>query len=176
MVEEVVGLQAARPINPRKTAVNPARTLRILVTPMHPWFRTEEYRSPDVTGCARGFCYRAQRLNAPSTGFVVEIEGLRKHFGSVVAVKDLSLRIPRGGVFGLLGPNGSGKTTTIGLMLGLIKPTSGSIRLFGQDVRHSHLPALQRVGAMVESPAFYPDLSGRANLRFFQGKIGRAHV
>jgi ABC-2 type transport system ATP-binding protein len=78
-------------------------------------------------------------------------------------------------VFGLLGPNGSGKTTTIGLMLGLIRPTSGSIRLFGQDVRGSRGDALQRIGAMVESPAFYPGLSGRANLRFFQG-IGQARA
>jgi ABC-type multidrug transport system ATPase subunit len=101
--------------------------------------------------------------------FVVEVEGLRKHFGAIVAVRDLSLRIPRGGVFGLLGPNGSGKTTTIGLLLGLIRPTGGSIRLFGTDVRESHEPALRRIGAMVESPAFYPDLSGRANLRYFQG-------
>jgi ABC-type multidrug transport system ATPase subunit len=84
-------------------------------------------------------------------------------------VHDLTLRIPKGGVFGLLGPNGSGKTTTIGLILGLIKPTGGSIRLFGSDVRTTHLSALKRIGAMVESPAFYPDLSGRANLRFFQG-------
>jgi ABC-2 type transport system ATP-binding protein len=108
-------------------------------------------------------------LNAQSPDFVVEIEGLRKQFGSVVAVQDLALRIPRGGVFGLLGPNGSGKTTTIGLMLGLIRPTRGSIRLFGHDVGESHRSSLHRIGAMVESPAFYPDLSGRANLRFFQG-------
>jgi ABC-2 type transport system ATP-binding protein len=108
-------------------------------------------------------------LNAKSPDFVIEIEGLRKQFGSVTAVSDLSLRIPRGGVFGLLGPNGSGKTTTIGLMLGLIRPTAGSIRLFGQDVSAAHQQALRRIGAMVESPAFYPDLSGRANLRFFQG-------
>lgn len=100
---------------------------------------------------------------------------MRKQFGSVVAVRDLTLRIPRGGVFGLLGPNGSGKTTTIGLILGLIKPTAGSIRLFGEDVRTTHLTALRRIGAMVESPAFYPDLSGRANLRFFQGIGNRSH-
>jgi ABC-2 type transport system ATP-binding protein len=104
-----------------------------------------------------------------SAEFVVEVEGLHKQFGRIVAVRDLSLRIPRGGVFGLLGPNGSGKTTTIGLLLGLIRPTSGSIRLFGTDVREAHEPALRRIGAMVESPAFYPDLSGRANLRYFQG-------
>ncbi|MEO8315451.1 MAG: ABC transporter ATP-binding protein [Pseudomonadota bacterium] len=107
-----------------------------------------------------------------STGFLVEVDGLRKQFGSVLAVRDLTLHIPKGGVFGLLGPNGSGKTTTIGLILGLIRPTAGSIRLFGSDVRSTHLAALRRIGAMVEAPAFYPDLSGRANLRFFQG-IGR---
>jgi len=87
-------------------------------------------------------------------------------------VRDLSLRIPRGGVFGLLGPNGSGKTTTIGLLLGLVAPTSGSIRLFGSDIRKSHQSGLHRIGAMVESPAFYPDLSGRSNLKYFRG-IGK---
>jgi ABC-2 type transport system ATP-binding protein len=110
---------------------------------------------------------------AKPADFLVEIDNLRKQFGAVVAVRDLTLRIPAGGVFGLLGPNGSGKTTTIGLLLGLIQPTSGSMRLFGQDARAAHLPALlRRIGAMVEAPAFYPDLSGRANLRFFQG-IGK---
>jgi ABC-type multidrug transport system ATPase subunit len=111
-------------------------------------------------------------LNSHSAVYLVEIDALRKQFGSVLAVNDVTVRIPRGGVFGLLGPNGSGKTTIIGLVLGLIKPTAGSIRLFGNDVRGTHLDALRRIGALVESPAFYPDLSGRANLRFFQG-IGR---
>lgn len=97
------------------------------------------------------------------------MDALRKQFGSVVAVRDLTLRVPKGGVFGLLGPNGSGKTTTIGMLLGLVRPTAGSIRLFGNDVGATHLAALRRIGAMVESPAFYPDLSGRDNLRFFQG-------
>lgn len=104
-----------------------------------------------------------------AASFVVEMQGLGKQFRNVVAVQDLSLRIPRGGVFGLLGPNGSGKTTTIGMLLGLIRPTSGIIRLFGEDVRKSHESALRRIGAMVESPAFYPELSARANLRYFQG-------
>lgn len=125
-----------------------------------------------INGCAKHEhepCYGPQRLNAATSDFVVEIEGLQKVFGSVVAVKDLSLSIPRGGVFGLLGPNGSGKTTTIGLMLGLIRPTGGSIRLFGGEAGAGQTTALQRIGAMVESPAFYPHLSGRANLRYFQG-------
>jgi ABC-2 type transport system ATP-binding protein len=117
-------------------------------------------------------CSAGSHLNSDSALYLVEIEALRKRFGSVLAVNDVSVRIPQGGVFGLLGPNGSGKTTIIGLILGLIKPTAGSIRLFGNDVRGTQLDALRRIGALVESPAFYPDLSGRANLRFFQG-IGR---
>src|SRR5690606_11141673 len=117
-------------------------------------------------------CGREQHLNSASSDCLVEVDSLRKQFGPVLAVRDLSLRIPRGGELGLLGPNGSGKTTTIGLVLGLIRPTSGSIRLVGDDVRTTLIPALHRIGAMVESPAFYPDLAGRANPRFFQG-IGK---
>src|SRR5437763_7123325 len=98
---------------------------------------------------------------------VIETTDLTKRYGEVVAVDRLSLRVPRGGVFGFLGPNGSGKTTTMGMLLGLVHPTSGEARLFGDPARH---PAtLRRVGAMVETPTFYPYLSGRDNLRYFQG-------
>ncbi|MBI2866618.1 MAG: ABC transporter ATP-binding protein [Chloroflexi bacterium] len=100
---------------------------------------------------------------------VIETQGLTKRYGAVLAVDGLSLHVPAGSVFGLLGPNGSGKTTTMGMLLGLIRPTTGSIRLFGQDVNGRHQEALQRIGAIVETPAFYPYLSGRANLRYFQG-------
>ncbi len=99
--------------------------------------------------------------------FVVETIDLTKRYGDVVAVDSLSLRIPRGGVFGFLGPNGSGKTTTMGMLLGLVHPTSGEARTFGDPARHPS--TLRRVGAMVETPTFYPYLSGRANLRYFQG-------
>ena len=103
-------------------------------------------------------------------GHVIETTDLTKRYGDVVAVNNLTLRVPRGGVFGFLGPNGSGKTTTMGMLLGLVHPTSGEARIFGDPARH---PAtLRRVGAMVETPTFYPYLSGRANLRYFQG-IGR---
>ncbi len=98
--------------------------------------------------------------------FVIETRSLTKRYGDVVAVNDLTLRVPRGGVFGFLGPNGSGKTTTMGMLLGLVHPTSGEARIFGDPARH---PAtLRLVGAMVETPTFYPYLSGRANLRYFQ--------
>jgi len=103
-------------------------------------------------------------------GHVIETTELTKRYGDVVAVDRLTLRVPRGGVFGFLGPNGSGKTTTMGMLLGLVHPTSGEARIFGDPARH---PAtLRRVGAMVETPTFYPYLSGRANLLYFQ-RIGR---
>ncbi|PZC46904.1 MAG: ABC-2 type transport system ATP-binding protein [Chloroflexi bacterium] len=102
---------------------------------------------------------------------VIETRGLSKRYGDVVAVKDLSLSVETGGVFGLLGPNGSGKTTTMGMLLGLVRPTAGSIRLFNEP---EGVPreALHRIGAIVESPAFYPHLSGRSNLCYFQGILG----
>ncbi|MFQ6026954.1 MAG: ABC transporter ATP-binding protein [Dehalococcoidia bacterium] len=103
--------------------------------------------------------------------FVIETTGLTKRFGSVTAVSDLGLRVPQGGVFGLLGPNGSGKTTTMSMLLGLVRPTAGTFRVLGQE--GASLAALRRTGAIVETPSFYPYLSGRANLRYFQGITGR---
>jgi ABC-type multidrug transport system ATPase subunit len=99
--------------------------------------------------------------------FVIETKDLTKRYGEVLAVDKLSLRVPRGGVFGFLGPNGSGKTTTMGMLLGLVHPTSGEARIFGDPARHPE--TLRQVGAMVESPTFYPYLTGRENLKYFQG-------
>ncbi len=110
-------------------------------------------------------------MNAPSNGTVIETDALTKHYGSVVAVEDLSLTVPRGGVFGLLGPNGSGKTTTMGMLLGLVKPSGGAFKLLGHQGASPDV--LRRIGAIVETPAFYPYLSGRDNLRFFQGLSGK---
>ena len=105
--------------------------------------------------------------------FLIETERLTKRYGPVLAVEDLSLRVPRGGIFGLLGPNGSGKTTAIGMVLGLVRPTAGRVRLFGRDAARNLEGALRRIGAIVEVPAFYPYLSGRDNLLYFQGVSGR---
>ena len=105
------------------------------------------------------------------TSPVIQTEGLTKRYGKILAVDNLSLTVPRGHVFGLLGPNGSGKTTTMGMLLGLVAPTAGSFRLFGGS--GNHRDALRRVGAIVETPAFYPYLSGRDNLAYFQGVLGR---
>ena len=97
----------------------------------------------------------------------IRTDALTKRYGNILAVDGLSLEVPRGHVFGLLGPNGSGKTTTMGMLLGLVKPTGGSFNLLGGDM--SHQDALRRVGAIVETPSFYPYLSGRDNLAYFQG-------
>ncbi len=102
---------------------------------------------------------------------VIRTHGLTKRYGRVLAVDQLSLEVPRGSVFGLLGPNGSGKTTVMGMLLGLVRSTSGSYQLFSPDTRDTE--ALRRVGAIVETPSFYPYLSGRNNLKYFQGVLGR---
>ncbi len=94
----------------------------------------------------------------------IETIGLTKRYGDVTAVADLSLSIERGEVFGFLGPNGAGKTTTVKLILGLVRPSAGEVRVLGQSMPSQSKQILQRVGATVEAPAFYPYLSGRENL------------
>ncbi len=94
----------------------------------------------------------------------VTTTGLTKRFGPKTVVNEVELRVPHGAVYGFLGPNGSGKTTTIRMLMGLISPTSGSMRLLGHDLPRGLQPALHRVGSLVEGPAFHPYLSGRANL------------
>ena len=104
---------------------------------------------------------------------VIRTDGLTKRYGDILAVDDLSLEVPGGQVFGLLGPNGSGKTTTMGMLLGLVKPTAGSFSLFGSGTPHQN--ALHRVGAIIGTPSFYPYLSGRDNLAYYQGITGRGN-
>ncbi len=96
---------------------------------------------------------------------IINTTRLTKAFGKLVAVNDLNLQVKKGDVFGFLGPNGSGKTTTIRMLLGLIYPTAGSVQIFGMN-NAQELPAiLHRIGAIVETPVFYPYLSGIDNLR-----------
>ncbi|KUM33796.1 ABC transporter ATP-binding protein [Arthrobacter sp. EPSL27] len=100
----------------------------------------------------------------PATELSIETSGLSKRFGHQLAVDGVDLAVPRGSVFGFLGPNGSGKTTTIRVMLGLAAASSGSVRLLGEEMPGRLRSVLPRVGALVEGPAFYPFLSGAANL------------
>jgi ABC-2 type transport system ATP-binding protein len=115
---------------------------------------------------------------ASTTGddLVIETSGLRKEFsgrgGTRVAVDDLDLAVPRGGVHGFLGPNGSGKTTTIRMLLGLASPTAGTMSLFGTPVPQRLTDVIDRVGAVVESPKFSPTFSARQNLRLLAGSVG----
>ena len=107
---------------------------------------------------------------------VIEIEGLRKEYrrrkGHTVAIDGLDLAVPEGGVFGFLGPNGSGKTTTIRCILGLAKATRGSVRLLGRPVPEGLSESVRQIGAIVESPALLPTMSGRDNLALL-GAIDR---
>ena len=96
--------------------------------------------------------------------YAIATTGLVKSFGTHNAVDAIDLRVPRGSIFGFLGPNGSGKTTTIRMLLGLAEPTSGSISVLGYSIPDDVKSALPKVGALVEGPAFYPYLSGRDNL------------
>ena len=100
-----------------------------------------------------------------SSADAVRTSGLTKRFGSHTAVDRIDLVVPAGAVYGFLGPNGSGKTTTIRMLLGLVTPSAGSIELLGRPVPARVVDALPRVGALVEGPAFHPYLSGRDNLR-----------
>jgi len=95
---------------------------------------------------------------------MILLSQLQKKFGQRVAVANLSLSVPRGEIFGLLGHNGAGKSTTIGMMLGQVWPTGGEVKVCGHDVTTQRARALQKVGAIFEAPAFYDYLSGWRNL------------
>ena len=98
------------------------------------------------------------------TEFAIEIHGVGKRFGDRAALQSIDLQVPRGCAFGFLGPNGAGKTTLIRLLLGLAKPTTGSMRLLGHDLPGGAAAALARVGAIIEEPRFHGHLTGRENL------------
>lgn len=110
----------------------------------------------------------------PAPECVISTSRLTKAFGKLVAVNDLHLEVMRGDVFGFLGPNGSGKTTTIRMLLGLIRPTAGRVVIFGMDNSYQLPAILARVGAIVETPVFYPYLSGRDNLLVVAAASGMA--
>ncbi|MGM8216744.1 ABC transporter ATP-binding protein [Bacillaceae bacterium W0354] len=95
---------------------------------------------------------------------VVITKGLTRSFGKEKAVTDINLKISQGEIYGFLGPNGAGKTTTIRMLLGLMKPTAGSVHIFGKDLSKERINILKKVGSLVESPSYYPHLTAYENL------------
>src|SRR5919109_1188918 len=95
---------------------------------------------------------------------MIQLTQVSKRFGARLAVDDLTLVVPRGEIFGLLGHNGAGKSTAIGMMLGQVWPTVGEVKVCGHDVTSHRARALEKVGAIFETPAFYDYLSGWRNL------------
>lgn len=96
--------------------------------------------------------------------WVVETTGLTKRYGRRLAVSGADMHIAKGDIYGFLGPNGAGKTTSIRMLLGLIRPSGGSVRLLGCDLRRERLAIMRRVGSLVESPSYYAHLTARENL------------
>lgn len=100
---------------------------------------------------------------------IIETDDLCKRYGAALRVSHLNLRVPEGSVYGFLGPNGAGKSTTLKMLLGLVRPTSGSIRVLGKSMDGAkHLEVLRQVGSLIESPSYYGHLTGEENLRIVQ--------
>ncbi|MBU3091032.1 ABC transporter ATP-binding protein [Clostridium sp. CF011] len=97
--------------------------------------------------------------------FVIETNNLTKQYGEQKSVANLSIHVKKGRIYGLLGRNGAGKTTTMKMLLGLTNPTAGEVRIFGKDIRKSEKKILSRIGSLIESPGFYPNLTGTENLK-----------
>jgi ABC-type multidrug transport system ATPase subunit len=106
---------------------------------------------------------------------IIEVKNLTKYFGDLCAVNNLNLNVFKGDVFGFLGPNGAGKSTTIRMLMSLITPTVGNIRIFGKDLRTNRIDILKRIGAIVEKPDFYGYLSAYKNLEIL-GKLSQTDV
>ena len=98
---------------------------------------------------------------------IIETKGLTKRYGEQVSVSNLDLHVQKGRIYGLLGRNGAGKTTTMKMLLGLTAPTSGTVSIFGRPLRGNEKGVLPRIGSLIESPGFYPNLTGTENLQIF---------
>ena len=98
---------------------------------------------------------------------IIETRGLTKRYGDQVSVSKLNLHVKKGRIYGLLGRNGAGKTTTMRMLLGLAAPSAGTVHLFGRPLKGGEREILPRVGSLIESPGFYPNLTGTENLKIF---------
>lgn len=103
---------------------------------------------------------------------VLQVENIHKKIGKREIIKDVSFSVKEGEIFGFLGPNGAGKTTTIRMMVGLIDPTKGRIKIMGHDIQKERIKALKNVGCIVENPDMYNDLTGMQNLKYYADLYG----
>ena len=103
---------------------------------------------------------------------VIETKQLTKQYGTQKSVAELNIHVQRGRIYGLLGRNGAGKTTTMKMLLGLTQPTSGEVSIWGKSLRGNEKKLLPRIGSLIESPGFYPNLTGTENLRIFAALRG----
>lgn len=103
---------------------------------------------------------------------VIELNKISKSFGAFKAVDELSLEVYKGNVFGFLGPNGAGKSTTMRMILSLIKPSSGSIKIFGKELTSHRNEIMRQIGCIIEKPDFYLYMSAEKNLQLFSKLSG----
>ena len=101
------------------------------------------------------------------TKYIIETKNLTKQYGAQKSVADLNIHVQRGRIYGLLGRNGAGKTTTMKMLLGLTNPSSGAVMIWGKPLQGNEKKLLPRIGSLIESPGFYPNLTGTENLRIF---------
>src|SRR6476660_3395867 len=102
----------------------------------------------------------------------VELVNVRRAFGEVLAVADVSLRVPAGTILGVIGPSGSGKTTTIRMILGMLRPDAGEVRVLGEEPRHFRRRTRERIGYQPQSFVMYPDLTAKENVNFVAATFG----
>src|SRR5215475_3626410 len=111
-------------------------------------------------------------FGAMNPALSVNVDGVTKTYGDLVAVDDVSLQVAQGEVYGVLGPNGAGKTTLLRMLFGLIRPDGGTLEVFGRSWPRDGVRTLDGVAGFIESPKFYPGLSGRRNLQLLAGLDG----
>lgn len=99
--------------------------------------------------------------------YIIETHDLTKRYGNQTSVSNLNIHVKKGRIYGLLGRNGAGKTTTMRMLLGLTAPTSGEVTIFGEPFHGNEKKILPRIGCLIESPGFYPNLTGTENLKIF---------
>ena len=99
--------------------------------------------------------------------YIIETHNLTKRYGNQVSVSNLNIHVKQGRIYGLLGRNGAGKTTTMRMLLGLTAPTSGEVKIFGRPMQGNENKILPRIGCLIESPGFYPNLTATENLKIF---------